>query len=73
MVIIHKERVAIPVPEMEPGTVYFDEGGNLLMVTDDKESVTGVISVVNIKTGSLHWVYPDDIAQPLKITTVEVE
>lgn len=73
MVIIHKERVAIPVPEMEPGTVYFDEGGNLLMVTDDKESVSGVVSVLDIKTGSLHWVYPDDIAQPLKITTVEVE
>lgn len=73
MVIIHKERVSIEVVEMEPGTVYFDEGGNLFMVTDDKGSVTGVISVVNIKTGSLHLVYPGDIAQPLKIATVEVE
>ena len=73
MVIIHKERVSIPVPEMEPGTVYFDEGGNLLMVTDDKESVNGVVSVVDIKTGVVHWIYPENIAQPLKITTVEVE
>lgn len=73
MVIIHKERVAVPVPEMKPGTVYFDEGGNLLMVTDDKESVSGVAYVVDIKTGALHWVYPGDIAQPLKIVTVEVE
>lgn len=73
MVIIHKERVAVPVPEMEPGTVYFDEGGNLLMVTDDKESVSGVVSVVDIKTGAVHWVYTEYIAQPLKITTVEVE
>lgn len=73
MVIIHKERVSVPVPTMDPGTVYFDEGGNLLMVTDDKESVSGVVSVVDIKTGALHWVYPGDIAQPLKITTVEVE
>ena len=73
MVLIQKERVAVPVPEMEPGTVYFDEGGNLLMVTDDKESVSGVVSVVDIKTGSVHWVYTEYIAQPLKITTVEVE
>ena len=73
MVIIHKERVSIPVPEMEPGTVYFDEGGNLLMVTDDKDSVNGVVSVVDIKTGVVNWIYPENIAQPLKITTVEVE
>lgn len=73
MVIIHKERVAIPVPEMEPGTVFFNEGGNLLMVTDDKESVSGVVSVVDIKTGALHWVYPDDLALPLKILSLEVE
>ena len=73
MVIIHKERVSVPVPTMEPGTVYFDEGGNLLMVTDDKESVSGVVSVVDIKTGALHWCYQGDIALPLKITNVEVE
>lgn len=73
MVIIHKERVSVPVTDMDPGTVYLDEGGNLFMVTDDKESVSGVVSVVDIKTGALHWVYQGDIAQPLKITTVEVE
>ena len=74
MVIIHKERVAIPVTDMEPGTVFFDEGGNLFMVTDDKESVSGVVSVVDIKTGVLHWFYhTEDLAQPLKIVSVEVE
>lgn len=74
MVIIHKERVAVPVTEMEPGTVFFDDGGNLCMVTDDKESVSGVVSVVDIKTGSLHWFYHnDDLALPLKILSLEVE
>lgn len=73
MVIIHKERVAIPVTDMEPGTVFFDEEGDLRMVTDDNESISGVVSVVNIKTGTLHWVYPEYIAQPLKIVSVEVE
>lgn len=74
MVIIHKERVAIPILDMEPGTVYFDKGGNLLMVTDDKDCVNGGVSVVDIKTGAVYWIYPESIAHPpLKITTVEVE
>lgn len=73
MVIIHKERVSVPVPTMEPGTVFFDDYGRLMIVTDDYDSVDGGCSAVDIKSGTIRYYTTGDIAIPCKITTVEVE
>lgn len=72
MVIIHKERVAIPVPEMEPGTVFFDGDGHLMMVTDDKESEMMVVCV-DLGTGTNRFYYNNEVGIPSAITKVEVE
>ena len=72
MVIIHKERVAVPVPEMEPGTVFFDEGGHLMMVTDDKEP-GGMVVCVDLRTGTIRYHYNNDVGIPSTITKMEVE
>lgn len=73
MVVIHKEKVSIPVPTMKPGAVFFDRAGRLMMVTDDIDAVDGGVSVVHLKTGTIHYFKSDEIAKPLKIVTVEVE
>lgn len=73
MVIIHKERVAIPVPEMEPGTVFFDGRGRLMMATDDKDDVDNWVLCVDLGNGNMSHYDDGDVAIPQKITTVEVE
>lgn len=72
MVIIHKERVAIPVPEMEPGAVFFDGGGHLMMVTDDKESDEMAVCV-DLGTGSIRYYYNNEVGIPSAIIKMEVE
>lgn len=72
MVIIHKERVSVPVPEMEPGTVFFDGGGHLLMVTDDKEPGMMVVCV-DLGTGSIRYYYNNEVGIPSVIIKMEVE
>lgn len=72
MVIIHKERVAVPVPEMEPGTVFFDGGGHLMMVSDDRESEM-MVACVDLGTGSIRYYYNNELGIPSAITKMEVE
>lgn len=73
MVIIHKERVAVPVPAMEPGTVFFDKGGRLMMVTDDSDAADKMAVCVDLGSGVIHYFYDSDIAIPSKIVTMEVQ
>ena len=73
MVIIHKERVSVPVITMEPGTVFFNKSGRLFMVTDESDDVDGMRIVVDLQSGATFPHYGDEIAIPQKITTVEVE
>lgn len=75
MVIIHKERVAVPVLDMEPGTAFFNDSGDLLIVTDDKDldEPDPIVQCVNIKTGYTTFCYKWECAVPVKITMVEVE
>lgn len=73
MVIIHKERVSVPVPTMNPGTVFFDNGGHLMMVTDDSDAADKMAVCVDLSSGVLHYFYDSDIAIPCKITSLEVE
>lgn len=73
MVIIHKERVSVSVPTMKPGTVFFDKGGRLMMVTDDSDAVDKMAVCVDLSSGVLHYFYDSDIAIPSKIVAMEVE
>lgn len=73
MVIIHKERVSVPVCRMEPGTAFFSKSGRLCIVTDEFDDVDGMRIVVDIETGITCPYYEDTIAIPCKITSVEVE
>lgn len=73
MVIIHKERVAVPVPEMEPGTVFFDVLGHIMMVTDDKDDGDNWVLCVDLGNGHMRHYDDSDVEIPQKITTVEVE
>ena len=73
MVIIHKERVAVPVTEMEPGTIFFDGRGHLMMVTDDKDDVAKWVLCVDLGNGNISYDDDGDVAIPQKINTVEVE
>lgn len=73
MVIIHKERVSVPVITMESGTVFFNKSGRLFMVTDEYDDVDGMRIVVDLQSGSASPYYGNEIAIPQKITTVEVE
>lgn len=73
MVIIHKERVSVPVTTMEPGTVFFNKSGRLCIVTDEHDDVDGMRVVVDIENGQSWPCYDDIIAIPCKITSMEVE
>ena len=73
MVIIHKKKVAIPLQEMPLGTCFFDEAGRLYMVTDEYEDIGGTRTVVRLETGRLHYRSSDEVAVPVKITSMEVE
>ena len=73
MVIIHKERVAIPILDMEPGTVFFSESGDLMMMTDDKNAIDNVASCVNLNTGAIKYFYDGELGIPHRIKTAEVE
>jgi hypothetical protein len=58
---------------MEPGTVFFDVRGRLMMVTDDKDDVDKWVLCVDLGKGNLSYYDDSDVAIPQKITTVEVE
>lgn len=73
MVIIHKERAAVPVTDMEPGIVFFDNGGRLMMVTDDKDDVDKWVLCVDLGNGNMRHYDDSDVAIPSKILTMEVE
>lgn len=73
MKIVHKQRVAIKIGEMRFGLCFFNESGNLYMVTDEKDDVTGSRTVVRLETGRLVQMSCDDVAVPVHLVTVEVE
>lgn len=73
MVIIHKERVAVPVTEMKTGTCFFDEFGELYMTTDDIDSGDHMRMCVQLKTGILIPFYDTEVQAPVKIVSMEVE
>lgn len=73
MVIIHKQRVAIKIGEMALGICFFNESGNLYMVTDEQDDVTGSRTVMRLETGRLVQMSCDDVAVPVRLVTVEVE
>lgn len=73
MVIIHKQRVAIKIGEMASGICYFNESGNLYMVTDEQDDVTESRTVMRLDTGRLVQMSCDDLAMPVRLVTVEVE
>lgn len=73
MVIIHKQRVAIPLNELTRGLCFFDESGRLYMATDEYDDVAGTRTVVRLETGRLIGKSGDDLAIPVKLTSVEVE
>ena len=73
MVVIHKQRVAIKIGEMALGICFFNESGNLYMVTDEYDEVAGTRTVMRLETGRLVQHSCDDVAVPMHLTTVEVE
>ena len=73
MVIVHKKQVAIPLNEITSGACFFDEAGCLYMATDEYDDVTGTRTVVRLETGRLSGKSGDDLAIPVKLTSVEVE
>jgi hypothetical protein len=58
---------------MEPGTVFFDNGGRLMMVTDDSDAADRMAVCVDLGSGVIRYYYDNDIAIPSKIVTMEVE
>lgn len=80
MVIIHKDREAVPVTKMKEGTCFFSETGKLFMVTgkpfmvtDDIDIADNVRMCVDMKTGLLIPFYDNDVQIPVKIISMEVE
>lgn len=73
MVIIHKQRVAIKIGEMALGICFFNESGNLYIVTDEYDDVAGTRTVMRLETGRLVQRSCDDVAIPMRLTSVEVE
>lgn len=73
MVIIHKERVAVPVTKMKEGTCFFSETGNLFMATDDIDIADHTRLCVDLKTGVLIPFYDNEVQIPVRIVSMEVE
>lgn len=75
LIVIHKERVAIPVTDMAPGSVFYDGAAHdIWMVTDDKDPADdGCVMAVNLSSGVLVPFYSKEIAQPLRLSMVEVK
>lgn len=73
MVIIHKERVAVPVTKMTEGTCFFDETGRLFMATDDIDIADHTRLCVSLRTGVLIPFYDSDVEIPVRIVSMEVE
>ena len=73
MVIIHKERVAVPVTKMKEGTCFFSETGKLFMTTDDIDIADHVRMCVDLKTGLLIPFYDNEVQIPVRIVSMEVE
>ena len=73
MVIIHKDRAAVPVTEMKTGTCFFDGFGQLFMTTDDIDSGDHMRMCVQLETGILIPFYDTEVQIPVKIVSMEVE
>ena len=73
MVIIHKDRVAVPVTEMESGTCFYSEAGTLFMTTDDIDMADNMRMCVDLTTGILLPFYDNEVQVPVKIVSMEVE
>lgn len=75
LIVIHKERVAIPVTDMEPGLVFYDGAAHdIWMVTDDIDpEEDGCVMCVNLSSGVIVPFYSKEIAQPLRLSMVEVK
>ena len=73
MLIIHKERVAVPVTKMKEGTCFFDDLGRLFMATDDIDIADHTRLCVDLKTGVLIPFYDNEVQIPVKIVSMEVE
>ena len=73
MVIIHKERVAVPVTKMKEGTCFFSETGKLFMATDDIDIADHTRLCVDLGGGRFITLYDDEVQIPVKIGSMEVE